>query len=59
MQFVGVSEVRLVVLSFEVCASGGSATTIGLGFGPGNVILPSSVFFPSLSATFGRTEPGR
>jgi uncharacterized membrane protein len=52
--------VRLVVAGVEVCASGGSATAIRLGLNSGGqIIVPSSVFFPSLAATVGVTKLGR
>jgi hypothetical protein len=53
-QFVKMSEARLVVAGVEICASGGSATAAQLGLGSGGqIIVPSSVFFPSLAAIRG------
>jgi hypothetical protein len=54
-----VSEACSVVARVEVCASGGSATAIGLDFGSGGpIIVPLSAFFPSLAATLCVTRVG-
>jgi Pyruvate/2-oxoacid:ferredoxin oxidoreductase delta subunit len=50
----------LVVTSIKVYASGGLATTNGLGFASGShIIVPSSVFLPSLAAALRVTQGGR
>jgi hypothetical protein len=49
----------LVVAGIRVCASGGSATTNGLGLASdGHIIVPSSVLFPSLTAALRVTQVG-
>jgi hypothetical protein len=54
LQFAMMSEACLAVAGVEVCASGGSATVVGLGLdSDGPIIVPSSVCFPSLAATLG------
>jgi hypothetical protein len=53
------SEAASVVQGVRVCASGGSATAIELLEGSGvEIIVPSSVFFPSLAATLDVTQMG-
>jgi hypothetical protein len=53
-------KVCLVVAGVKVCASGGSATTNGLGLASGgHIIVPSSVFFSSLTAALRVTQVGR
>jgi hypothetical protein len=62
--FVTMSELCSVIAGVRICASGGSATVIGLDLDSdscwdGDVIVPSSVFFPSLAATLDVTRIGR
>jgi hypothetical protein len=46
------SDTRFAVAGVGVYASGGSAIATESGLGSGcNIIVPSSVFFPSLAAT--------
>jgi hypothetical protein len=63
---VTISELCSVDAGDRICATGGSATVIGLDLDAdsdsrwdGDVIVPSSVFFPSLAATLEVTRIGR
>jgi ribosomal protein L32 len=47
-----------VIAGLKVYISGGSATATRLDLG-GNIVVPSSAFFPSLPATLGITRIGR
>jgi hypothetical protein len=59
LQFVRVNAARLLVAGVKVCVSGGSVNAIGLGVGSGgHIIVPSSIFFPSLAATLTVTQLG-
>jgi hypothetical protein len=59
LRFLSVPDARLLVVGVESCASCGSATAIGWDLGPGgDIIVPSSIFFPSLAATLALTQVG-
>jgi hypothetical protein len=51
-------EARLLVVGVSICASGGSATVTGLDQ-VSELIVPSSISFPSLTATQKVARVGR
>jgi hypothetical protein len=57
-QFVRMAQTCRVIAGLTVYISGGSATTTRFDLG-GNIVVPSSAFFPSLPATLGITRIGR